>query len=80
MITPEQLYEELILNVEVDECGNKCWYNSRNQSHRMYGPAIEYVNGTRIWYQNGLLHREDGPAIEWFHGTKEYWIEGIRIR
>lgn len=46
----------------------------------MYGPAIEYVNGTRIWYQNGLLHREDGPAIEWFHGTKEYWIEGIRIR
>lgn len=44
--------------------------------HREGGPAIEYANGTKEWYQNGKLHREDGHAIEWMDGTKQWWLNG----
>src|SRR5690606_24568249 len=42
--------------------------------HREDGPAVEFSNGDKFWYQNGKLHREDGPAAEWVHGNK-YWYK-----
>lgn len=36
---------------------------------------IEYSNGTKQWFKNGLVHRENGPAVEWENGNKEWWIE-----
>jgi hypothetical protein len=52
-------------------------------AHRLDGPAVEYENGTKEWWVNGLLHREDGPAIEYskeaseyFDGGEEWWQNG----
>jgi len=39
--------------------------------HRVDGPAIEYGNGTEIYYQNNKHHRLDGPAIT--GGNMKYW-------
>ncbi len=40
--------------------------------HREDGPAIELVNGARMWYRYGKLHREDGPAYV-IPGKYETW-------
>ena len=46
--------------------------------HREDGPAIEYPNGEKIWWNNGKLHRIDGPAID-DNGYKEWWINGKHL-
>ena len=38
--------------------------------HREDGPAVEYSNGTMVWYIGGKKHRTDGPAIEYSSGKK----------
>jgi len=58
--------------------GAKLWLNSKGEYHRTDGPACEYTNGDKSWYQNGKLHRLDGPAVEWYSRT-EYWIEGQKL-
>ena len=44
--------------------------------HREDGPAVEYANGKKYWYKEGIRHREDGPAIEYASGYKEWHKEG----
>ncbi len=53
--------------------------NKNNQFHRVDGPAVIHVNGTKSWYQNGKRHRENRPAIinsdgrkTWFINNKQY--------
>lgn len=58
----------------VDKIGNKFWYNYRGQLHRMDGPAIEYADGGKSWYQNNKLHRIKGPAVKCVNGDK-YWYQ-----
>ena len=53
------------------------WLNKEGKLHRVEGPAIEWIEGSRQWYLNGELHRVDGPAIEWASGRKEWWLNGI---
>ena len=65
---------------EVNENGTIFYYNENNELHREAGPAIEYVNGEKIWSKNGKLHREDGPAVEYASGRKEYWYNHIRYQ
>lgn len=36
--------------------------------------VIEWSNGSKEWFQNGLLHRIDGAAMEYTDGTK-YWCQ-----
>ena len=47
-------------------------------------PAMEWINGTKEWYDNGQPHRLNGPSIEWAiegsSGTKEWWVNGQRHR
>ena len=50
--------------VTVKPNGTRRWYNESGQLHRSDGPAIEYANGDKYWYQNSQLHRTDGPAVE----------------
>jgi hypothetical protein len=57
-----------------DEYGNKYWTRKDEKFHRLDGPAVEYNNGHKEWYQNGKLHRLDGPAVEYVDGRKEWWI------
>jgi hypothetical protein len=61
----------------------KEWRNSKAQIHRVKGPAIEYNDGTKVWYKNGLCHRLDGPAVEcndgykvWYQNGKPHRIDG----
>jgi hypothetical protein len=46
--------------------------------HRIDGPAIEWYDGTKEWFINGIRHREDGPAFEWANGIREWWLNGNR--
>ena len=56
------------------------WYLN-GKLHRLDGPAIEYVDGSKKWYISGKLHRiGGGPAVEYVDGTKEWWVNGIRHR
>jgi hypothetical protein len=54
----------------------KVKYLYKNIIHRIGGPAIEYSDGTKVWYKNGKIHREDGPAIEMEDGSKEWCQNG----
>jgi hypothetical protein len=69
-----------MINPQIDGYGTKRWYNEQGELHREDGPAIEYANGIKKWYLNGLLHREDGPAIEYVTGNKEWYLNGERHR
>jgi hypothetical protein len=44
--------------------------------HREDGPAVEYANGARAWYLNGIKHRKDGPAIVHSDESKHWYISG----
>ena len=46
------------------------------RKHRTDGPAVEWANGTKEWYQDDLRHRVDGPAVEYTDGRKEWWHHG----
>jgi hypothetical protein len=48
--------------------------------HRTDGPAVEYSDGTKVWYLNGQRHRTDGPAIENSDGYKVWYLNGQRHR
>jgi len=57
--------------------GNVRWYKEgTNLLHREDGPAREYANGDKAWYQNGELHRLDGPACEFASGDKAWYQNG----
>ena len=62
--------------VVVDGYGNIRWFNEQGQYHCEHGPAVEYVNGGKCWYQNDKLHRLDGPAVEDADGIKHWYIKG----
>ena len=62
--------------LEIDELGNKRWYNEKREFHHEEGPAIEYYDGTKIWCFNGNLHRKGGPAWIDRSGTKLWYFNG----
>ena len=66
--------EYLIITTE----GHKMYYKDADCSilHREDGPAIEFTQGHKSWYQDNLRHRDDGPAIEWGNETI-YWLNGV---
>jgi len=57
--------------------GGCAYRNARGALHREDGPAIEWDNGDREYYRDGLLHRENGPAIERADGTKLFYYQGL---
>ena len=61
--------------VTVDQWGTE-WCNEAGKLHRLDGPAVECVSGTKQWLVDGKRHRLDGPAIEYADGTKEWWVNG----
>lgn len=62
--------------LEVCEDGKKQFYDKNGSFHKEDGPAIEYPDGSKLYFQHGKLHREDGPAEEWINGTKVYHVKG----
>lgn len=57
---------------------SEVWYH-HGQRHRVGGPAVEYKNGNRIWYQFDKLHNIDGPAVITDYSHKEWWVNGRRF-
>ena len=73
--------QKLVNNTVIEEEGYcYCWYNEKDEPHREDGPALEYDDGTKHWYQNGLHHRLDGPAIESIDGSKFWYKNGKKHR
>ena len=56
------------------------WRDDKGRYHRLDGPAIEWTDGAKHWYQNGERHRLDGPACEFVNGTKCWYQNGKRHR
>ena len=71
-----EVFDALKYRVEVDGYGNRFYYNSNGEFHRIDGPAVEWGNGTKRWFQNGLRHRTDGPAVVYSDGSMEWYING----
>jgi hypothetical protein len=67
-------------NPIISKTGTKSWFNAKGELHRDDGPAVEWADGDKEWYQNGLWHREDGPAVEWHNGSKWWILKGNRIK
>lgn len=59
-----------------DSLGNKASF----LKHRLFGPAVIRRDGTREYWQNGVLHRRFGPAIVRPGGGREWWINGQQIK
>ena len=78
-MSEQAVFEALKYRIEVDARGTRWYYNSANQLHREGGPAVEWSDGGKLWYQNGLPHRLDGPAIEWWNGDKRWFIHGVEM-
>ena len=75
-MTELALFEALALECRVDKYGTVHYYNALGILHRVHGPAIEYSDGEKCWYQNGQRHRLDGPAIERPDGYRAWYING----
>ena len=66
--------------VEVDEYGDKEYLNDEDENHRLDGPAIEYLNGSKRWLINGNYHRNIDLAEEYSDGEKLWRFKGERHR
>ena len=64
--------------LKIDEDGCRFWYNKKGKLHRVRGPAVEWPNGTKMWYKNGKKHRIDGPACERNKGMQFWYINDKR--
>lgn len=52
------------------------WKNEEGNLHRLDGPAIEYSNGDKSYWENGKRHRLDGPAVIFINGYTAYFQNG----
>ena len=52
--------------------------DNENFYHREDGPAVEYDDGSKLYYKNDKLHREGGPACEWINGNK-FWYKNDKL-
>jgi hypothetical protein len=65
--------------------GLKCGVDTANITETMDlpvsdGPACEYANGEKYWFQHNKRHRDDGPAIVCANGEKHWYKHGKRHR
>ncbi len=54
--------------------------NKDGKYHHLTKPSIVYENGSKIWYQNGLIHRDTKAAIIEADGSWAYYNNGLRHR
>jgi hypothetical protein len=50
------------------------WYKG-DMFHRLSGPACEFANGAKLYFQNGMLHRLDGPAVIYANANRYWFID-----
>lgn len=79
-MSEQDVFDTLKYRIEVDRDGTRRYYDAAGQYHRDDGPAIEWANGHKEWWQNDKLHRVDGPAVELVDGSKVWYQHGQRHR
>ena len=76
MTNEADVFDTLVSRVTIDDFGTRRYYNAAGELHRVGGPAVEYANGSKEWWYNGLLHRTDGPAIDFTKGGQCWYLHG----
>jgi len=82
LLLQELAKREHIIKIDVSVLDDNCKYafvNCNGELHRINGPAVEWVHGTKEWFANGKLHRNYGPAVENSDGSKEWWLNGDMV-
>lgn len=77
-MSTQDVFDALKYHIKIDTSGNRYYRNAASQLHRICGPAVELVDGTKFWFQNGKLHREDGPAMVYPNGAWSWYLNGVR--
>ena len=77
-MSEQEVFDRLKYRIEVDMFGTHRYYNASGQLHRESGPAVEWADGGKEWWLNGLRHRDDGPAIEYADGGK-FWYQNDQL-
>jgi len=64
--------------IHITKYGDKIYYKNRAMTilHRLDGPAVEYADGSKVWYVDNNYHRIDGPAVEGASGGAVWWVDG----
>jgi hypothetical protein len=78
-MSEQDVFNALKYRIDVDARGTRRYYNSAGQLHRTNGPAVEWSDGTKSWYQYDIRHRTDGAAIEYANGYKRWFIHGVEM-
>ena len=67
--------------IYINEYGSKEYFSDKEMvvRHREDGPALEWADGDKFWYRDGLVHREDGPALIYSNGSKYWYIDGVQL-
>ncbi len=83
-LTPKEIalikYKIYRARLQIDKRDQAIFYSMEGKEHREDGPAIEWPNGTNLWYIDGKLHSTDGPAVDRTNGAKEWYLNGVRHR
>ena len=66
----------MIEYIVTEDHGKIRWYNENRKLHRVGAPAVEFADGYRAYWINGVRHRFDGPARIFPSGKEEYYIGG----
>jgi hypothetical protein len=74
-----EVFEALKYHIKVTKGGTRCYYNNAGELHRDEGPAVEWADGSKGWFQNGQYHRTDGAAVEYSDGDKDWYINGEQL-
>ena len=59
-----------------DKDGTLRYYNSEGKLHNDNGPAVVFIDGTELYYDNGLINNLKGTAINSVDGSKIYYVKG----
>ena len=78
-MSEQEVFDALKYHIVVDCHGNRFYYNSNGEFHRIDGPAVECPDNSKYWYQYGHLHRTDGAAVELSIGDKWWFINGVQL-
>lgn len=75
-MSEQEVFDALKYRIEVTNAGTRRYYNNAGELHRDDGPAVEYADGSKAWFQNGKRHRIGGAAAEYTDGCKAWYQNG----
>lgn len=66
--------------VEKYDASAKEWFRpSDGKLHRIGAPAVIWLDGTEVWYKDGVIHNDNGPAYTTRDGEKNFYLFGEEV-